>query len=68
MARSKEHIEKRNAALVKDFDHLFTRKRKRFDDCLQEIADKYFLSLSYTERIISAQQNSNKQSNVKAMA
>lgn len=60
MARNKELKEKRNEALVKDFNHLFTKKRKRFDDCIEEISNKYFITKSYVQRIVSEHQNESK--------
>jgi hypothetical protein len=39
-----ELINKRNETLIKDFDDLYNRKRKRLDDVLKELSERYFIA------------------------
>jgi hypothetical protein len=39
-----ERIKKRNEDLIKDFDDLYNRRRKRLDDVLKELSEKYFIA------------------------
>lgn len=51
----KNNRTRRDEKIAADFKELYQVNRLRIDDCLAQLAEKYFLSAKTIERIIQAQ-------------
>jgi len=52
MPRNKELITNRNILLKKDYEEMYNKKRLRYDDCLEKLSEKYFLTKETVHRIL----------------
>ncbi len=52
MARNKERVDLRNRKLYEAYKELHHKKRLRYDDVLNQLADQFFLSTETVNKII----------------